>query len=202
MFCYNVLMSTLKSNITAKRMAILGAKSELVFHLSDLATLWDIRNPNTLRVLLNRYAKSGVLHRLRRGLYSLPEPSTLDPILLGAKALHRYCYLSTETVLYKEGYLSQHNQVYTFVSEVSQHFQLLSQSYLSRQLKPAFLFNSAGVGLVNGVKVASVERAIADLLYFNPLFHLDRTPDWEKVRQVQQQIGYPLTPQRYGSSSP
>jgi predicted transcriptional regulator of viral defense system len=197
MCSYYVHMSTLQKNITAKRIAILGLKGEKLFHTKDAATLWGIGNENTLRVTLKRYCDGGLLYRVYKGLYSLIPPSQIDPILLGAKALHQFSYLSTESVLFQEGYLSQVPYVYTYVSLQSKNFNILSHHYKSRQLKRIFLYNPVGISEVDGVKRASPERAIADLLYFHPKKYFDKQPDWEKVKRIQEYIRYPLTPKRY-----
>src|SRR3990167_8961323 len=107
-------MSTLKDNISARRMVLLGQKAEQIFHIDDLANLWNIQNKNTLRVTIKRYVDSGLLHRIYRGFYSIHQLTELDPVELGAKALHTFCYLSTETILWREGYISQVPHAYTY----------------------------------------------------------------------------------------
>jgi predicted transcriptional regulator of viral defense system len=193
-------MSTLQKNITAKRIAILNRTEQKLFHIADIAVLWDMQNPNTLRVTLKRYCDEQLLYRTQKGLYSLILPQRVHPILLGVKVLHKFTYLTTESILYFEGYVSQVPSCYTFVGSRSVSFSLLGKDYKCRQLRNLFLFNPLGIKTEHGVKKASTERAIADLLYFYPLKHFDKEPDWKKVQQLQQQIGYPLTPQRYAST--
>ncbi|MDP3976357.1 MAG: hypothetical protein Q8P95_05595 [bacterium] len=187
-------MSTLRNNITAKRIALLAAKDEKVFHSHDLANMWNISSHNTLRTTLKRYARQGLLHRIYRGMYSLVPLEGVDPSLLGAKAIHSYCYVSIQTILFREGYQNQPSSSLTFISSKSRKFNLGPNYYSCRQLRPNFLFNTAGIIQQSGVNTATVERAIADLLYFNPHAYFDKEPDWKKVRQLQQEIGYPLTP--------
>jgi hypothetical protein len=193
-------MSTLQFGATGQRMAKLIGSGEHLFHTKDLATLWEIENANTLRVTLKRYVDAGLLHRIYKGFYSTLPPKKLDPSLIGSKALHRFCYLSTETILYQEGYINQHIDTLTFVSDTSLKFTAGQKNYLSRQLKPEFLYNSIGIKEHDGYRTASAERAAADLLYFNPLYHFDRTPDFKKIRSIQKNIGYPLTPKRYANT--
>jgi hypothetical protein len=55
------------------------------------------------------------------------------------------------------------------------------------------LYQTSGiVTKANGLRAASIERAVADLLYFNPRAHLDgtRLGDWEKVAVLQRELGY------------
>ncbi len=197
---YNVLMSTLQKNITGKRIALLAEKGEILFHFNDLANLWLIQNKNTLRTTLKRYCQNQLLYRIYRGFYSIKPVNEIDPVLIGAKSLHQFCYLSTETVLFQEGYLSQKIDHYTFISKKSLKFAIASHSFRCRQLKEKYLFNPCGIMGKNGLKTATIERAIADLLYFNPWYHFDHPIDWTKIKLLQKQIGYPLTTHRYDYS--
>lgn len=194
---YNVHISTLKINTTGKRLATLMKTNEKVFHVNDLANLWLIKNKNTLRTTLKRYSQTGITHRVYKGFYSLVPISEIDPATLGAKALHGFCYLSSETILYLEGYIGQKIDYYTFISAKSQKYTIGKNHYISRQLSDKFLYNSAGIYIKNGLQMANVDRAIADILYFNPKYHFDRQVDWKKIKKIQQTIGYPLTLQRY-----
>lgn len=190
-------MSTLKNNITAKRIAFLASRGEQLFHIRDLANLWNISNANTLRVTLKRYTQDGILFRIYRGFYSLAPLDKLDPIIIGAKALHTFCYLSTESVLYREAYISQHIHQHTFVSSTSSRFTIGDHHFRSRQLSDRFLYNPAGVTVVAGYKIASPVRAICDMLYFDSHYHFDRPVDWQAIQHMQELIGYPITPHRY-----
>ncbi len=191
-------MSTGKVNIQAQRFALLARMDEKLFHTSDLANLWLIKNKNTLYTTLKRYCSAGLLYRLFKGLYSLLPPDNLDPILLGTKILHTYCYLSAESILYREGYVSKRPGSFTFISSKSDTFKVGDCLYKSRKANNRFLFNPVGINNMDGIRVASVERAIADMLYFMPKFHFDRPIDWTKIREIQKTIGYPLTSKRYG----
>ncbi|MEK7528636.1 MAG: hypothetical protein AAB592_02635 [Patescibacteria group bacterium] len=192
-------MSTLKNNISAQRMALLAKKQEVIFHIDDLANLWEITDRNTLRVTLKRYTDNQLLHRIYRGFYSLYPLSELDPVILGAKALHQFCYLSTETVLWREGFISQAPSVYTFVSAISKQFCIGPHLFKSRKLHDRYLYQPTELITKNGVRQALPLRAIADMLYVNPQFHFDRPIAWKKIRKIQKEIGYPLTPHRYDS---
>ena len=188
-------MSTEKINDSARRMVALAQREEVIFHVDDLAILWDIHNRNTLYTALKRYAQSNLLYRLQKGLYSLFSPEKLNPQLIGMKWLHRYGYVSTETVLSQSGVLSQVFPAITLVSSISRQFQVGNHSFRSRQLRDDFLFNPSGIYDDHGVKVASIERAVADLLYFNRHAHLDvpRMVDWGEVKRLQKTIGYHVT---------
>ena len=164
--------------------------------------LLRIPNANTLRVTLYRLVQAGILHRIHRGLYSLLPPVMIDPALLCSASLHRFSYLTTESVLRAEGYILQSTDAFTFVSGVSRRYEVCGHRVISRRLHPRFLHTMQGIVRKNDVLQATAERAIADMLYFDPWYHFDRPVDWEHVAALQKKIGYPLTPKRYADSTP
>lgn len=194
-------MSTLSKNISACRVALLASTGRLLFHEGDLAALFGVTNANTVRVTLHRLAQAGVLHRIQRGLYSIVPPESIDPVTLGGALLHRFCYLTTESVLQREGYILQDIGAVTFVSAASLRRQILGHRIVSRRLHPRFLHNHCGLELCGGVLQATPERAIADMLYFDPWYHFDRPVDWARVAALQRAVGYPLTPHRHADSA-
>lgn len=190
-------MSTSYKNITGKRIALLAATEQPLFHSADLAVLLGIKNANTLRVTLHRLTCAEILHRIQRGLYSLLPPKKIDPILLGSACLHRFSYLTTESVLRDEGIILQSMDVTTFVSGVSRRFEVQGHRFVSRRLHARFLHNQQGIQRSRGILRATPERAIADMLYLDPWYHFDRPVNWARVRALQEKIGYPFTPHRY-----
>lgn len=190
-------MSILKRNTAARRIADLALRDEKIFHIKDLANIWNIGDPHLLRVTVNRYVKNKLLYQIYRGFYSLIPIEDQDPLLLGAKAIHQFCYLTTESILFQTGYISKKITTHTFVGEKNKSFSIGRFNFICRQLSISFLYNSEGVNQNNGILLASVERAIADMLYFNPKYHFDRPIDWKTIRSMQSKIGYPLTPKRY-----
>lgn len=166
-----------KSNKTrvsgADRFAQLLVMGEVLFTVNDVATLWNIKNRQTLRVLLMRYVKRGLLHRVWRGLYSTVNPKDIDPLLIGIKILHRYAYISCETVLFKYGVINQRPAEITLVSNISKKFSLLGHHYHSRKLPDKILHDNTGIFVENGVRIASLDRAKRDMAYFNPKKYYD-----------------------------
>lgn len=176
------------------RFARLAALGESVFHASDLANLWNIRKPQTLHTTLSRYVASGLLHRIHKGLYTLHQSTDLDPHLLGVKALHALAYVSCESVLFDHGIINQPPQEMTLVSGVSKRFTIAHHRFRSRKLRDNFLMNDAGITTHNGVRIASLPRAIADMLYFYPKKYFD-APNrirWSEVRAIVDAVGYTL----------
>lgn len=166
-----------------------------MFHAGDLANLWEITDKNTLHTTLKRYAKQGLLHRVFRGLYAIKPLEKIDPFLLGVKAAHEFAYVSTETVLSRSGIILQEISYVTLIARKSKKFSIAGNDYKSRQISDMYLFNPAGIEIKNGVRMATVERAVADMLYLNPRAYFDGCDliDWKKVKKMQKQIGYPLT---------
>lgn len=194
----------MKNNATPihlNRFAELAKLGEVLFHTGDLANLWGITSKNTLYTTIKRYVKQRLLFRVHKGFYSLKPVHELDPFLVGIKALHGYAYVSTETILREQGIIQQEISAITLVSEKSLRFSIAGAAYYSRKLPDRFLYQQQKIAAYeNGVRKAGTERAVADLLYFNPhaYFDAERLIDWKRVRALQKEIGYPLTPQRYG----
>jgi predicted transcriptional regulator of viral defense system len=192
MLVYSVHMSTGYTNIPASRIAALHRTGEVLFHAREIATLWGITEMNTLYTTLKRYCRDGVLFRVHKGLYSLVALAKLEPMAVGLKALHQFGYVSAETILFREGIISQWPAVITLVSAKSLRFVVGKNCYRSRRLKNDFLFQSDGVVVKNGINMATLERAVADMLYFNPQFHFDlpKSINWKKVKWLQKKVGY------------
>lgn len=163
-----------------------------LYHSNDLAILWGISNKNTLYTAIKRYVQRGILIPIYKGLYSTVPISQLSPLELGVAVVHKYAYLSTESVLAQTGIIYQATYEHTFVSSVSKKLTVGKMSFLYRKLKDECLNNPSGLTNQNGIFVASVERAVADMLYFNPNYHFDMSDniDWEKVRLIQKEVGY------------
>lgn len=157
----------------ADRFAQLAVMGEIVFTIQDAATVWKIKNRQTLRMLLARYVKRGTLYRAWRGLYSIIDPKEVDPLLLGIKVLHRYSYISCETVLFNAGLINQRPTEITMISDVSKRFSLLGHHYRSRKMKNEILYNTFGITLKNGVQIATPDRARQDMSYFNSKKYYD-----------------------------
>ena len=183
---------------TERRFAELARTGEIIFHSKDLANLWNIAQSNTLHTTIKRYVQKGLLFRIYKGMYSLKPVDQLDPLLLGIKALHSYAYMSCETVLARAGVIQQQITAIMLVSSVSKTFQIGSIRFRSRKLADQFLFNPAGIVSDQGINTATFERAVADMLYFNPRTYFDNPKkiDWKKVKKVQKEIGYPVVSKR------
>lgn len=162
------------------------------FHAADLSLLWGIDNQNTLNMTLKRFVDRGILIRIHKGFYSTVPISKLNLLDLGFAYLNTYSYVSLETILVREGLIFQDVKYITYVSAKSDTFELNGVKYKSRQLKDTFLNNTAGVIKVNGHYEATIERAVADILYYNPKYYFDNNAaiDFDSVNKLQKEIGY------------
>jgi len=165
---------------------------EKLFHTNDLSLLWGITNKNTLYTTIKRYVQKGILIPVHKGFYSTVSLDQIDPFKLAVGYLHRFAYVSCETVLIREGIIFQKENYLTLVSNVSKKFKISNNSYFVRRLKDSYIYNDRGIDRIDGVMTASVERAVADLLYFNPNYYFDNKKkiDWKKVKEIQKVIGY------------
>jgi hypothetical protein len=175
------------------RISELNQLDRKIFHTNDLAILWGIADKHNLYMTVTRYIDKGILFPIYKGLYATVPVSSLNPLELGRAIIHRYAYLSTETVLSQAGIISQIVFDITFVADKSMRVSVGGRSFRFRKLKGDFLHNPTGITNQNGIFVASIERAVADMLYFSPRYHLDgfERVDFEKVRSMQKEIGYP-----------
>lgn len=178
------------NNIKQDRFLLITKSKESVFHVSDLARIWGVSNRQTLLISLKRYVDSGLMYRLYRGFYSTKLLSKLDPWLLGARAINSYCYLSGETILAKHGVIFQQVYYFTFISDKSKRFKIGDNNYYCRQLKKEFLYNDIGIDKEEKLNLATLERAVADILYFNPKYYFDNPNkiNWAKVRKIQSTV--------------
>jgi predicted transcriptional regulator of viral defense system len=191
-----MIINQTERNSDGERFAQLAKYGEIVFHSDDLANLWNIRNKNTLHKTLSRYTKRGLIHRVYKGLYSIKNLNELDQYLIGIKFLHRPAYISCESVLFEKGILNQKPQVITLVSSVSKSFSVGQINYRSRQMRDEYLFNDYGIITVDGVRKASLSRAIVDMLYFNRNKYFDsldsKLINWTEVKNIIKNIGYKI----------
>lgn len=184
-------MSTINKRNTEK-LDILLKQERKLFHTKDLRLLWDISNPATLRRTISRYVKRGTLIQIYRGFYSVLPLEKIDIFDLGTSAFHSFCYVSTETVLVRAGIIFQQIYAHTFCSSKTKTIQIGENIYKSRSLKDKYLYNPAGIIDEPNYKIASAERAVADVLYFSPHYYFDahKSIDWKRVKEIQKEVGY------------
>ncbi len=171
---------------------ILLKQNQKIFHTNDLAILWGITNKNTLYTTIKRYVDKKILIPIQKGLYSVIPVAQTDPVRLGVAILHRFAYVSCETILSRHDIIFQKSDAITIVSDISKKFRADETAFVVRRLKDRYLFNDTGIESIDGLYFASLERAVADMLYFNPLFYFDnkKAIDGKRVKTIQMEVGY------------
>ncbi|MEA3453276.1 MAG: hypothetical protein U9Q96_03010 [Patescibacteria group bacterium] len=161
-----------------------------IFSTDDLALIWNIKNRNTLRITILRYVKNDTLIRIKKGLYSTVSLNEIDPYLLGVSYVKGFCYVSMQSVLAIHGLINQNIKVITLIGTRSQKFKIGEYAYISKKMKLDYLNNLEGIDLDGKYPIASPERAVADLLYFNSKFHFDSKSriDWNRVKQIKEKV--------------
>lgn len=144
-----------------------------LFHTQDLALLWEVSDRNTLYTTIKRYVAKGILITVHKGLYSTIEISKLDPVELAVAMIHDYAYVSCETILARNGIITQEINALTLVSTKSAKFKAGNISVLVRKMADTLLYNPNGIVRVETVFEATVERAMADMRYYVPKYHFD-----------------------------
>ena len=173
------------------KLKLLWEDGRKLYHTQDLAVLWGIQNPNTLYPTIGRYVQRGFLKSIYKGFYSTVPIKQIDPVLLGLVALRNYGYLSMETVLAENGIIFQDIKYITLISSFSKRIKIENHNFLVRKMKEDFLYNETDIIFSENGARASAERAIADMLYFNPNYYFDtKDINWQKVKEIQQKIGY------------
>lgn len=179
--------------MTTNKIAILAQQPHKIFRTSDLRILWNTTNQNTLYKTIARLIKKKNIFPIQKGLYSIVPINQLDPLEIGFRAIKTFSYLSTESVLADNGLINQIPSKITFISQKSANFIINNTYYSVRQLKASSLHNPIGIKQNNlGIFVATIERAVADMLYFQPKYHFDNDGkiDWTLVKNYQTQLGY------------
>lgn len=175
------------------KISALIQQKQQIFRTQDLKTIWQISNPKTLHQTIYRFKKKKILFSIQKGFYSIVPIDQLDPTEIGFRAINSFCYLSTESVLAKHGIINQSPSKTTFISNKSLNFIINDNYYLVRQLKTISLNNPIGIGQNDqGIFTANIERAVADMLYFQPNYHFDADSliDWKTVKNYQSELNY------------
>lgn len=161
-----------------------------IFTTQDLALLWGLNSKNTLYTTISRYIDKQILQPVSKGYYTISHLENIDRLSLITKMINKYSYLSCESVLFQNGIIFQAINHLTFISSVNKSDEVLGLRWKTRQLSDKFLYNNLGITSAGGYKIADSERAVADLLYYNPAMYFDARNliDWDKVKFYQDNI--------------
>lgn len=182
----------MSSSRNTNYLSILSSQSKKIFSVPEIALLWGISNQKTLHTTLYRYKKRQVLYRLATGFYSLVPINKLHPFEIGCSLSGPLSYVSSESILSKEGWINQIPDKITLFGKKRKTFQIGDHSFLCRYLKPSYLVNRFGIIQKAGYSIANPIRALADLKNVNPHFHPDSLAliDPISLTETQRMVGY------------
>ena len=174
-------MSFIKDFIKLKR------NNQTVFSFSDLSQVVEGYTGAKLRSALKYALQRGDIFRISKGIYSLSKDYSF---LEFANKYRSPSYISTYSVLQKEGVIFQPYSSIYIISNRSQEIEIDSQKYVYRKVKNSILLNTFGVKNINGIQMASIERAICDKLYLDGSEFFDnlRSVNWELMSQLNNQV--------------
>lgn len=137
-----------------------------IVQTSDASACLNITRANASQVL-GRLAKANVLFPIARGLWAFSEnadPLTMPEYLTAPLP----AYVSLQTALYYHGVISQIPDVVYAVSIArTRRYKNVLGVISIHHMEPEFFFGFEVVG-ENQIKIACIEKALLDTLYFAP----------------------------------
>lgn len=157
--------------------------NKTIFTLKDVSFLWSESDVEVIKKRLSKYVKSGKLIRVRRGLYA--KDKNYNHLELATR-INTPSYVSFETVLASTGTNFQYYSNIFIASYVSREIVVDKQKYTFIRIKDYVLSNTTGIEHIDGIAIATKERAFLDRLYINKDYHLDniQSVNWHKVFEI------------------
>lgn len=166
---------------------ILGS-GHTVFTYDYLKGILHIQNHNTLKEIVKRLIKSGIFVRQFPGIWTLVNYDAYE----FASKIRYPSYISLETVLQKDGVIFQdYSKVITMISDNTLNKKIGDMLYSYRKINPKILFNPLGIVNKKKYMIATKERAICDMLYYNHSYYFDNVNDIDMDMMNQLSIIYP-----------
>jgi predicted transcriptional regulator of viral defense system len=186
-------------------MTLVGALGKIealgqpLFETKDVAALLGVENSNANKIV-SRLAKGGLIISIRRGKWALR--TRLNKLAVAEHLTSPYpAYVSLQSALYHHGMISQIPAVTYVVSLArARRYKTPIGTFSIHHVAPDFFFGYEW-DKTGRVKIASPEKALADMFYFSPtktrLFvklpelQLPRRFDWSKIFEMARQIKSP-----------
>ena len=151
-----------------------------IFSIQDVALLWGEEAEGAVRVRLSSYVKSGKLIRVHRGIYAKDKNYNRFEL---ATRIYTPSYISFETVLTRNGVNFQYYGNIFVASYVTREIEANGQKISFVRMKDYVLSNTAGIEHVDGIAMATRERAFLDRVYVSKDYHFDNLDalNWDKV---------------------
>ena len=158
---------------------------QTVWSIAELRLFLWIKNTNTMWSFLQRMKKNNILFCPYRGIWCRKD---FDYLELWAKIKSK-SYISLQTVLQRAGIIFQdRSHTITVVSDNTLTIKLpsLKLSVDIHKIKKSIFTNPLFIINTWTYQIASTERAVCDMLYFDPKFYFDHTSslDVEKLQEL------------------
>ena len=172
------------------KMKLLLKSGHNVFNIDDLGLVWGQNKRSNTVQSARDYAKKGEIIRLRRGLYCL-DKAKIKTEEMASRAFVP-SYLTGESVLAMHGLIfGASNEVHS-ASIRSKRIDINGTAFIYHMLKKEAFYNPIGIIHHDNYAVASLERAIADLIYYyDGKYYFERlhNVDWDKLVEIGEIFG-------------
>ena len=139
------------------------SSSRTVFTTQWLAMMDSTRTRESLNNSLRYYARTGVLHSPRNGIYTKPTYNEQEM----ACALLKPSYISMEYVLARAGVTFQYSDEITCISYQTRTIEVDGRAYSFRKINPMIWTNMQGIEQRDNIAIATPERAFLDMMYLS-----------------------------------
>ena len=143
----------------------LKGMGQTVLRTADVMALFDIEKDHATKIL-SRLSSSGHMFRIKRGLWVIEQKT--DPMILAEYLTAPFpCYISLQTALCHHGMISQIPDVIYCVSIARTcSYNTPVGTFSVHHVAGDFFFGYEETG-IDGVKMASPEKALLDFLYLS-----------------------------------
>jgi hypothetical protein len=156
-----------------------------VFNMDDLGLVWGQQKRSDTVQSARDYARKGELTRLRRGLYAL-DPQIIQIEEVAGRAFTP-SYITGETVLAMKGLIFPATTEIHCAALKTKKITIGNSEIIYHMLRPKVFYDMAGIENRDNFTVASLERAIADLIYiYDGKYDFERLydVDWDKLTEI------------------
>lgn len=161
------------------RISTLLSTKKTVFSIYELEKIFFNTEKKSLKQYLFRAKKDNTILNPFKGIRALPN---YDQKELACK-IKKICYISCETVLFKEGVFFQyHWDTWSCMSERWGSYSIDQQNYVFYHLKPELLNNPIGIKKYDNYRIATPERALCDYIYLHPKSWIDAPESINRIR--------------------
>ena len=159
-----------------------------VFNYADFRHVFPGIKDDNLRKYLLKAKENGILLNPLRWYRALPN---YDPKEL-ACLIKQNGYISCQTVLFREGVIFQFmGNTLECVADRHVEYVIDNQNFKFYKIKPELLNNNIGIRDYENYRMATLERALCDYIYFFPKAGIDAPENINKIRLKQILPYYP-----------